>query len=300
MTIKDIKHHIENKDIFNSLEVINRKINQLHYEKSKAKTKEEQKNIMKFIGKLYDLRNIALVKLYDLELISLVGTINIESECVRHKTIYVDTLTGQKLDTKRLVLFPNMKYCRKPRKNRPFDLDNLQFLGDYKEENSKKIINKNYILSVKDKEYTIPESFMVRAKGKINLDELPIRPYEPKPKKLVNNPVDEIEYKKASYILHKFLEKQLSDRTKERKQKAKIKIENKKKIEQLIKAKAKSKAQSEEKKKANVEQVSKKSKPQKRNSSLREFNNNPNRNSNRGISKSNNNYKSNNSKDGNY
>lgn len=230
LTVKDIKHHIDNKSIFNSLEVINKKINQLYYEKSKAKTKDEQKKTMHFIGKLYDLRNIALVKLYDLDLISLVGIINIESECVNHKVYYVDTVTGEKLDTNRLILFPNMKYCKKPKKNKSLDLNNIQFLGSYKEEKSKKIINKNFILSIDGKEYTIPESFMIRSKKENNFNKLPIRPYEPKKSLLVPIDIDEIEYKKSSYILHKFLEKQLSDRAEERKKKAKIKIENKKKL----------------------------------------------------------------------
>lgn len=252
LTVKDIKHHVTNKDIFKSLEIVTKKINQLYYEKSKAKIKDEQKKIMNFIGKLYDLRNIALVKLYDLGLISLVGIINIESECIRHKSVYVDTITGQELDIKKFMLFPNMKYCKVPKKNQTLDLNNIQFLGEYKKENSKKIINKNFILSVDGKEYTIPDSFMIRSKKENNFDKLPIRPYEPK-KKSSPVPIDinEIEYKKASYILHKFLEKQLSDRAEERKKKAEIKIQNKKKMEELVKAKAERKAKFEAKKKAN-------------------------------------------------
>lgn len=288
LTVKDIKHHVTNQDIFKSLAVITKKINQLYYEKSKAKTKDEQKKIMHFIGKLYDLRNIALVKLYDLGLILLVGVINIESECIRHRTVYVDTVTGKELDTKRLMLFPNMKYCRMPRKNQTLDLNNIEFLGEYKEENSKKIINKNFILSIDGKEYTIPESFMIRSKKENNFNELPIRPYEPKKSSLVPIDIDEIEYKKSSYILHKFLEKQLSDRAEERKKKAEIKVENKKKMEELVKAKAERKAKLEAKKKAKAERMAKKSNFKKRypNSNKGNTNRNPHsknfKNSNKG------------------
>ncbi len=250
LTVDDIIHKVKIEDIYNALVTFNKKLGQLYYQKSQAKTSDEKKKLTKYIGRILDIRNMAILKLYETKKASLVGVVLVESECVRSKPIYVDTITGKELDINKFLLLPNMKYCRKPKKNKVIDINNFEIWKDYKKEFSKKVINKNYIISIKDKEYILPESCIIKSK-RIKLDEVPIIIRETKPKIVMNVSVDEIEYKKSSYIIHKFLEKQLEYRSYERRQKIKIKRENIKKMEENIKRKAEKRAKIETVKKTN-------------------------------------------------
>lgn len=217
LKINDVIVELDDKLIYGALSTLSKKISNLYYEKSKAKTKEEKKVITTHIGKILGLRNDTILKLINLKKCSIVGTVNITSECMRTTPAYIDTVSGKELDVNKYMLFPNMKYCKAPKKGKSLDLNNINFLGEYKVENAKTIINRSYVVSVDGHDVLLPDSFKSKIIINFNDDELPIRAYETKEKSLTApTKVDDVEYRKAIYVIHKFLDEEIKEAKKQK------------------------------------------------------------------------------------
>lgn len=217
LKVNDVVVELDDKLIYGALSTLSKKISNLYYEKSKAKTKKEKKMITTHIGKILGLRNDTILKLINLKKCSIVGIVNITSECVRTSPAYIDTVSGKELDANKYMLFPNMKYCKAPKKGKAFDLNNISFLGEYKVENAKTIINRSYVVYVDGHDILLPDSFKSKITVDFNDEELPIKPYEPKENSsIAPAKVDDVEYRKAIYVIHKFLDEEIKEAKKQK------------------------------------------------------------------------------------
>ncbi len=251
--LHDISSDLCDEDISFAITMLGRKIHQLYYEKSIAETSKERRKLQAHMGKLFGMRNDAFVKLFNLGRCSIDGMINITSECKRAVPVYVDTVTGEELDVQKYMLFPNMKYCKAPKKGKSLDLNNINFLGEYKSEDVKIITNKHYSVVFKDKRYMLAYGYKDKLTVEVNEDTLPIIPYEPKPKlpqtdkklKASDFAVDEVEYRKAVYILHSFLKDEMQKAKKRKIQKEIDRKNYEKQMEENKRLKAERKAQHE-------------------------------------------------------
>jgi hypothetical protein len=253
--LHDISSDLDDKDMSFAISMLAKKIHQLYYEKSVAKTSEEKRKIQSHMGKLFGMRNDAFVKLVNLGRCSVVGIVNITSECKRSVPACVDTVTGEVLDVKKYMLFPNMKYCEIPTKGKSLDLNNIKFLGEYRAEESNTITNKHYSITFNGGEYMLSYSYKDRLTVKVDEDALPIIPYEPKSKtpqtdkklKASDFAVDDVEYRKAVYILHGFLKDEMQEAKKRKLQKEIDRKNYEKQEEEFKRLKAERKAQYEAK-----------------------------------------------------
>jgi hypothetical protein len=257
--MKEVSCRISLNHIAEALVVLSKKIAQLYYLKSIAKDKEEEKKIQANINEVLRLRNFTLVRVLNMGKAKIVKIVKTKSECLRVDPIYVDTVTGKELNVNRFILFPNMKYCKVPKKGKTLDLNNVNYRGEYRIENSKTIINKNYIVEFKGHNYAIPASYMdmVKPKFKGTDEDFPVEMPEtitrPTP---TNVEIDEVEYKKAIYLLYymvykekrrkrRYNEKLRKIREAEEAEKRRLKQEKIDKMNATIKAKAERRAKLE-------------------------------------------------------